>query len=640
MSLPAEWTQIPVSWTLLSQNDGTPCVGRVRFTAENSVLTDGKTFVPDPIFANVVNGVMESINLPSTDDPQISPQQWVWKVEAQTIPTGPAPFYIDVPYDTVGTLNIATAVPLRTPSRLPTVPGPGGSDAGVAGYFGDEESETVAAARARIAADIPNQESEIGGLLSATIATQVSSEASVRSVADAALQDQIDNWSTFGTLRGDWAAGDYAAGDIVNHAGSVWGATSAATSSDEPGVAALWQELPATVDAQARTAISDIEPRIPRESDSDEAAFKWRSKVGRRLLASLSWGGVMSAAGFRAEGDDGETRGQPSSGYIKGTRVRAPGTAHYRLAQDALTDDGRVPDWVLAEWATRLPSSSNPFGRSIVCNGDSLTDGNQDGTGYTYPGELAALTGLPIVSSGWGGEPAAAIAMRVSATPITTDSAVTIPTSGATSPFDVNGAYDGLFWSTARPRYVYGWLNGHYGYLYGTNSPRQVTFTRATPGTVALTVPAGATWVDEQESNHRDWNRIIRVGANNLPDVQESLDAIDAIVGWMTGGDYIVMGVHHHADDTVGGARHLTEVAQNDAFLANYGARFFDIQAWLVANGLDAVGLSPTPEDTTMIADGKVPTSLLDADRYHFNGAGYRATAIGVHEFITARGWI
>lgn len=151
MSLPAEWTQIPVSWTLLSQNDGTPCVGRVRFTAENSVLTDGKTFVPDPIFANVVNGVMESINLPSTDDPQISPQQWVWKVEAQTIPTGPAPFYIDVPYDTVGTLNIATAVPLRTPSRLPTVPGPGGSDAGVAGYVADDDSATRTALNAAYA---------------------------------------------------------------------------------------------------------------------------------------------------------------------------------------------------------------------------------------------------------------------------------------------------------------------------------------------------------------------------------------------------------------------------------------------------------------------------------------------------------
>lgn len=170
MSLPAEWTQIPVSWTLLSQNDGTPCVGRVRFTAENSVLTDGKTFVPDPIFANVVNGVMESINLPSTDDPQISPQQWVWKVEAQTIPTGPAPFYIDVPYDTVGTLNIATAVPLRTPSRLPTVPGPGGSDAGVAGYVADDDSATRTALNAAIAGAVGDPGTEIGATLSATYA--------------------------------------------------------------------------------------------------------------------------------------------------------------------------------------------------------------------------------------------------------------------------------------------------------------------------------------------------------------------------------------------------------------------------------------------------------------------------------------
>jgi hypothetical protein len=135
------------------------------------------------------------------------------------------------------------------------------------------------------------------------------------------LQEQIDAWSAFGKLRGDWTATAYDPSDIVAHSGSIWGAKSTATSGDVPGVAALWMELPGTVDATAR---SEIEARAPVDIGLNGDAF-----------------GVVLGASI----EDG-TQTEMMVGL-----------------------DGNVPDWVLARWAVRKgwgPSDLTPIDIWII----------------------------------------------------------------------------------------------------------------------------------------------------------------------------------------------------------------------------------------------------------------------------------
>jgi hypothetical protein len=119
MSLPANWTTVPVTWTLTGQ-DGVPCNGVVRFTSAQIVTASGGTYVPKPIEATVTNGVMASVSLPSTDDPDIAPTGWTWQVLALVSPAGPAAFNITVPASTVGSINLATVVPVTSPTPVTT----------------------------------------------------------------------------------------------------------------------------------------------------------------------------------------------------------------------------------------------------------------------------------------------------------------------------------------------------------------------------------------------------------------------------------------------------------------------------------------------------------------------------------------
>lgn len=118
MTLPAAWTTVPVTWTIGGQN-GEPANGTVRFTSAQVVEADGGTYVPAPIDARVVDGVLEPVSLPSTQDPSITPNGWTWRVAPLLHPQGPAAFEIEVPV--VGSLNLATVVPVTSPEPLPAV---------------------------------------------------------------------------------------------------------------------------------------------------------------------------------------------------------------------------------------------------------------------------------------------------------------------------------------------------------------------------------------------------------------------------------------------------------------------------------------------------------------------------------------
>jgi lysophospholipase L1-like esterase len=68
--------------------------------------------------------------------------------------------------------------------------------------------------------------------------------------------------------------------------------------------------------------------------------------------------------------------------------------------------------------------------------------------------------------------------------------------------------------------------------------------------------------------------------------------------------------------------------AIQDQLSAAYGPRFTDLRSWLIADGLAAAGVAPTPVDAAAVEAGGIPPSL-QPDGVHFTQAAY--TAIGHH---------
>jgi lysophospholipase L1-like esterase len=119
---------------------------------------------------------------------------------------------------------------------------------------------------------------------------------------------------------------------------------------------------------------------------------------------------------------------------------------------------------------------------------------------------------------------------------------------------------------------------------------------------------------------------------------------IDAMIAAMAaaGNDrYIVLGITTGggAEKPGGGGsgetRYNNIIAHNIAAAARYGDRFFDIRTWLVNDGLEATGRTPTADDLIDRANDQIPRQLRrDADNVHMNNAGYDAVAYKVAELL------
>jgi hypothetical protein len=116
MPLPAEWNLIPITWTVHNSN-GTPLNGTVWFKSEQIVEVAGQTFLPETIIRRIVNGVMEPLSLPATDDPDSTPVGWVWRAAVvfdNFTGVTPKPFTFSVP-SVAASVNLAEVIP-TTPS--------------------------------------------------------------------------------------------------------------------------------------------------------------------------------------------------------------------------------------------------------------------------------------------------------------------------------------------------------------------------------------------------------------------------------------------------------------------------------------------------------------------------------------------
>lgn len=132
MPIPSNWTTVPVRGRYLDSL-GNPVVGRVTFTASPTRLTNAAellSIVTRPISVTLDGVGRFTINLPATDDPDITPIDFTYQVREEF--TGGNTYNIEVPsaFSTSG-IDLATIAPVAAPNSgvlvVPTGPaGPKG----------------------------------------------------------------------------------------------------------------------------------------------------------------------------------------------------------------------------------------------------------------------------------------------------------------------------------------------------------------------------------------------------------------------------------------------------------------------------------------------------------------------------------
>lgn len=110
MPITPNLTIVPVSATYVDV-EGNPIAGQVKFTPR-AITTDSvynQIIVNNTITVTLDNTGSFTVYLPATNDPDVVPTGWTYEV-VEAFPNGRT-YDIEVPYTTVGTLNLATLVP-------------------------------------------------------------------------------------------------------------------------------------------------------------------------------------------------------------------------------------------------------------------------------------------------------------------------------------------------------------------------------------------------------------------------------------------------------------------------------------------------------------------------------------------------
>lgn len=118
MSLPAAWRIVPVTATY-RYRDGSPVRGEVRFESAKRLVVDGVNVGPGRVTATLDAEGRIALELPSTNDPDLSVTGWVYTV-TEHFPGGRKPFELAVDYEAVG-IDLAAVAPGPPPPGPPFV---------------------------------------------------------------------------------------------------------------------------------------------------------------------------------------------------------------------------------------------------------------------------------------------------------------------------------------------------------------------------------------------------------------------------------------------------------------------------------------------------------------------------------------
>ena len=271
----------------------------------------------------------------------------------------------------------------------------------------------------------------------------------------------------------------------------------------------------------------------------------------------------------------------------------------------------------------KLPIRSGP---NILCIGDSMTQGNQDGTGVTYPDELQKLlseAGHPgsVTNFGAGGETSVTITARAGGNPF-----VVLPVGGVI-PATTGAVQITLLPINGAP--VDPLKQGPSTYI-ATLAGVRGTFSRTIAGDVftyyfarfvaGIEIPVNRPepmYLEIAEAARSDI-AVIWMGQNG-PSTDRAIQDAEAIINHMKALDkrFIVISMP-------GGSS--AQDADDSKWFAKFGRRFIPIRQYMVQYGLADAGITPTAQDLVDMASGTVPTSLR-TDAVHWIGAGYKIHA-------------
>ena len=275
----------------------------------------------------------------------------------------------------------------------------------------------------------------------------------------------------------------------------------------------------------------------------------------------------------------------------------------------------------------------------VICYGDSLTQGNQDGTGNTYPNYLKSAIDDPytvtVLNRGSGGDTSAEIASRQGGFGLIV-APFTIPAdTTAVEVFFSCGARDLTYFFPARQNIsALGnvSINGIKGKLTYSGSASSISgehhyyFTRSEAGeSVEITRP---TLVETTGYNSRYDTQIIWAGTNDKPTLEKLkenvIPTIDNMIKFLHTDRYLVVGLTSKS--------YMPEIADvNDYMRKYYGSKFVNIRDYILEYGLEDAGITATEQDLTDIANGEMPSSLR-TDDVHFNRYGYQIVAQRIYE--------
>lgn len=245
---------------------------------------------------------------------------------------------------------------------------------------------------------------------------------------------------------------------------------------------------------------------------------------------------------------------------------------------------------------TVVASSGSLGSYQIDAWGDSLTQGNEDGTQITYPKKLAALTGQTVHAYGVGAQTSSQIAVRMNAyagKPEQTFAAgFTIPTSGTVNVVfqtgfePVNTEYLPAYGKSGVPVSFVVAGQSYSGSVIEASGAW--IFTPDTYPTTAVSVPAGTAWLTVLSSGTNNGCVVIWAGRNNYTNgaqVQADIAAMVATVRQST-NCYLVMSIPNgeYSNEWKGRPAYNTIIALNSALSATYspGNHYLDIRADLI----------------------------------------------------------
>jgi hypothetical protein len=253
-----------------------------------------------------------------------------------------------------------------------------------------------------------------------------------------------------------------------------------------------------------------------------------------------------------------------------------------------------------------LTSSSQNNWYNYAAWGDSLTAGNEDGTGVTYPNVLQTLTGRPVYNGGVGGQTSSQIGVREGGVSTTASiSGGQIPASGGVTVTLTTG-YEPVT-SQGPAGGTAGTISGVHGLV--TLSGSTYTFTRSATGT-PVSVTSAPFVVDTPYVGNF---AIIWAGRNNSGSTTTVESDIANMVALLPSPKrFLVLGIlngNYGSTEWSGGAAYANITTINNYLAATYPNNYIDMREYLVSQYNPAL-----PQDVIDDGHDVPPTSLRAID--------------------------